>query len=59
MNLTRREFAKSGLAALGFMALDGWSVFAAPSGWKPSGKPKLVFGVVSDTHIRTAWDGKN
>lgn len=59
MNLTRREFAKSGLAALGFMALDGWSVFAAPSGWKPSGKPKLVFGVVSDTHIRTAWDGKS
>ncbi len=59
MNLTRREFAKSGLAALGFMALDGMSVFAAPSGWKPRGNPKLVFGVVSDTHIRTAWDGKN
>ena len=59
MNLTRREFAKSGLAALSFMALDGWSVSAAPSGWKPSGKPKLVFGVVSDTHIRTAWDGKS
>ena len=75
MNQTRREFAKSGLAALGFMAMDGMSVFAplpghplrgqpsaggyAPAGWKPSGKPKLVFGVVSDTHIRTAWDGKS
>ena len=30
-----------------------------PSGWKHGGKPNLVFGVVSDTHLRTAWDGKS
>lgn len=58
MNLTRREFAKGPLAALGFLALPG-GMFATPAGWKPRGNPKLVFGVVSDTHIRTAWDGKS
>jgi hypothetical protein len=59
MTLTRREFAKSGLAALGFMALDGLPVFAAPPGWKPNRKPDLVFGVLTDTHLMTAWDAKS
>ena len=59
MNLSRREFLKGGLAALGFAALPGGFLFAAPKGWKRGGKPNLVFGVVSDTHLRTAWDGKS
>jgi predicted phosphodiesterase len=46
------------LAALGFAALPGGIAFAAPAGWKPSGRPNLVFGVVSDTHIRTDWSGE-
>ena len=49
MNISRREFLL-GAAALG---LGGWRLFAAPSGWKPGKKPNLVFGVVSDTHLRT------
>ena len=56
MDMTRREFAKGGLAALGFLALPG-GLFAAPPGWKPAKKPNLVFGAVSDTHIRTGYDG--
>ena len=56
MNLTRREFVKGSLATLGFLALPG-GLFAAPAGWKPKGKPNLVFGVISDTHLRTAVKG--
>ena len=40
----------AGAAALG---LGGWRVFAAPLGWKLGGTPNIVFGVVSDTHLRT------
>ena len=47
------------MAALGFSALPGGRLFAAPSGWKPKGKPNLVFGVLSDTHLRTAWNGRS
>ena len=36
MNVTRREFVKDSLAALGFLALPG-GLFAAPAGWKPKG----------------------
>ena len=57
MSMARREFLKGGLAALGFMALDGLPVFAAPTGWKPARKPNLVFGILSDTHQMIAWDG--
>lgn len=57
MNITRREFLKESLAALGFLALPGGWLFAAPPGWKPQGKPNLVFGVVSDTHLRTSVKG--
>ena len=45
--ITRRDFL-SGAAALG---LGGWRLFAAPLGWKHGGKPNLVFGVLSDTHL--------
>ena len=54
--ITRRNFAKGGLAALGFLTLPG-GIFAAPKGWKPKGKPNLVFGILSDTHLQTGWDG--
>lgn len=59
METTRREFLKESLSALGFLALPGGWLFASPPGWKPKGKPNLVFGVLSDTHLRTAWDGKS
>ncbi len=57
MLLSRREFLINGVAALGSLSVN--RVFAASPGWKPGGKPNLVFGVVSDTHLRTAWDGKS
>ena len=34
MNPTRREFVKDSLATLGFLALPGTPMFAAPVGWK-------------------------
>ena len=51
--MTRRDFIGNALAALGFSALPGGFLFAVPPGWKPKGKPNLVFGVISDTHLRT------
>ena len=56
MSLTRREFVKDSLSSLGFLALPG-GLFAAPAGWKPKKKPNLVFGVVSDTHMRVGYGG--
>lgn len=58
MKTSRRQFFKSSIASLGFLSLPGMG-FAAPVGWKPKGSPRLVFGAVSDTHIRTDWDGKS
>lgn len=52
MRMTRLGFLK------GFAAMFGARLFAAPPGWTPPGKPNLVFGVVSDTHLRTTADGK-
>ena len=34
-------------------------VFAVPPGWKPTKKPNLVFGVLTDTHLMTEWDAKS
>ena len=56
MNLTRHDFLKGALAALGFSALPG-GLFAAPKGWKIKKKPNLVFGILSDTHLQSGWDG--
>ena len=56
--MTRRDFIGSTLAALGFTALPGGFLFAAPPGWNHDGRPNLVFGVISDTHLRTAYDGR-
>ena len=53
MNVSRRDFL-FGAAAF---ALGGWRLFAAPPGWRRARKPNLVFGVVSDTHLRTANKG--
>ena len=55
MNITRREFLKGGLAALGFLVLPG-GLFAAPAGWTPKKKPNLVLGILSDTHLRVGYD---
>ena len=52
MPMTRLGFLK------GLAAAFGTRLFAAPPGWTPLGKPNLVFGVVSDTHLRTTADGK-
>lgn len=47
--MTRREFIGDGFAA--FASLFCGRLFAAPLGWKHGGKPNLVFGVISDTHL--------
>ncbi len=59
MGMNRREFVKGGLSALGFLALPGLPVFAAPDGFKPKGKPNLAFGILTDTHLRVEWNGKS
>ena len=59
MRLTRGEFVKGSMALLGFLALPWTPVFAAPVGWKPQGKPNLVLGILSDTHLMVEWDGKS
>ncbi len=51
--MTRRDFFKEAFAVLGFTSLPGGFLFAAPEDWTPGKKPNLVFGVVSDTHLRT------
>ena len=58
-SFSRRDFVKSAAALAGFAAFDGLPVFAAPPGWKPKKKPNLVFGVVSDTHMRCHYDGES
>ena len=57
MKSTREEFIKGALSASGFLALPG-GLFSAPAGWRPKKKPNLVFGILSDTHLQTGWDGK-
>ena len=52
MNITRREFLNGIFGATAF-AQGGLRLFAAPPGWKPPQNPNLVFGVISDTHLRT------
>lgn len=52
MALNRRAFLGGMFASAGFVSLGGCKVFAAPQGWRPAGKPNLVFGVLSDVHVR-------
>ena len=56
--VTRRSLLKGGMASLGFLALGDTGLFAAPKGWKPKKKPNLVFGMLTDTHLMTSWDGE-
>ena len=54
-----REFLTTRAGFLkGLAAAFGARLFAVPPGWTPPGKGNLVFGVVSDTHLRTTTDGK-
>ena len=57
MELARREFLKESMATLGFLALPGTPLFAAPADWKPAKKPNLVVGILSDTHLQSGGDG--
>jgi predicted phosphodiesterase len=52
MNFSRRDFLKGSVALAEFSALGGFA-FALPAGWRPKKNPKLVFGVLADTHIRS------
>lgn len=56
-DVSRRGFIKGSLASLASASVGGLRVFAAPPGWKPAPKPNIVFGVLSDTHLQTGWDG--
>ena len=58
MEISRLDFLRGTLASLGFSMLGGGPLFAAPPGWKPGGKPKLILGVFSDTHLKTSMSGK-
>ena len=58
MRVSRRDFLAGSLASLGAGSLGG-RIFAAPPGWKPTKNPKLVFGILSDTHLMVEWDGKS
>ncbi len=57
MNVSRAGFLKSLFSAFGAYACGG-RMFAAPPGWTSPKAPRLVFGVVSDTHLRTSANGK-
>lgn len=52
--ISRRGFLKGATA---FWSLFGGRLFAVPSGWRPTKTANLVFGVVSDTHLRTTVKG--
>ena len=53
MPVSRLGFIRGLFASMGLGALGGGRLFAAPSGWTPPKNANLVFGVVSDTHLRT------
>ena len=55
--VSRRGFLRDALSAFGFVATGGRTLIAAPEGWKAPGGTKLVFGAISDTHLRTDYTG--
>jgi len=56
-NISRRGFLKDALAAFGFATIGDHVLIAAPDGWKAPDGARLVFGVISDTHLRTDYTG--
>ena len=56
--ITRQDFLRGIAASLGLGAFGGLRLFAAPAGWKHSGKANLVVGIVSDTHLITDREGR-
>ena len=56
--VSRIDFLRGFAASLGLGAFGGLRLFAAPAGWKHSGKANLVVGVVSDTHLITDKEGR-
>ena len=53
MEISRLEFARGLLAAMGLAPFGGGRLFAAPPGWTPPKNANVTFGVISDTHLRT------
>ena len=53
MDVSRLGFIRGVLASMGLGALGGGHLFAAPPGWTPPKNANLVFGAISDTHLRT------
>ena len=59
MYISRLGFLRGIAASLGLGSIGrGARLFAAPPGRTPPKDANLVFGVVSDTHLRTTTDGK-
>ena len=56
--ISRQDFLRGFAASLGLGAFGGLRLFAAPAGWKHSGKANLVVGIVSDTHLITDKEGR-
>ena len=56
--ISRQDFLRGFAASLGLGAFGGLRLFAAPAGWKHSGKANLVVGIVSDTHLITDRGGR-
>ncbi len=52
---SRKEFLQGVLASMGLGFLGGRRLFAVSPGWTPSGAARLVFGVISDTHVRSDY----
>lgn len=52
MNINRRNFLIGGASAFGALGAFGGNRFFAASGLKDRGRPKLRFGVISDTHVQ-------
>lgn len=53
MDISRFGFIKGMLASMGLGSIGGGRLFAAPPGWAPQKNANIVFGVISDTHLRT------